>query len=233
VRVTVDPEQLALLFASLPEHGFSATGTMAMEVGGGSVGTTLYEMTWIDRTGRMTALDSSWTFQHSLSNGNVGWSLSPDGRRLAIGLNTNSGDDIWIKELPAGHCRDSPSTRVGATRWTPTESRSHHRGRGWLLRQRPADGTGKEQVLVETPAAEPPRGTWSRAGDWLVRVGGNGPTSAQHPTFRPGVNGAPMELPRLRRRVGAGALARREVVGLCLGRDRAERGVRSPLPQRG
>ena len=194
-------DNLALLFAGIfPNMTFSATGTMVMEMGGGSDGIPLYEMTWIDRTGRTTALDSGWTFQHSLSNGNVGWSLSPDGRRLAIGLNTDSGDDIWIKELPAGPLSrltfDSASEQ--RPRWTPDgKSVTYIVDGAGSLRQRPADGTGKEQVLVETPTIPNLlEGTWSRAGDWLVlRVGGNGPTKLRNIlAFRPGVDSAPMEL---------------------------------------
>jgi Tol biopolymer transport system component len=157
-------------------------------------------MTWIDRTGRRTALDSSWTFRHSLSNGNVGWSLSPDGRRLAIGLNTNSGDDIWIKELPTGPLSrlTFDSTSEERPRWTPDGKSVTYIVDGFgSLRQRPADGTGKEQVLVETPATPNLlEGSWSRNGEWLLlRVGGSGPTKLRNIlTFRPGVDSTPREL---------------------------------------
>jgi serine/threonine-protein kinase len=194
-------DNLALLFGGFfPNLTFSANGTMAMEVGGEGQGALLYEMTWIDRTGQLTSLDSSWTFQHSISNGNVGWSLSPDGKRLAIGLNTNSGDDIWIKELPAGPLSrltfDSASEQ--RPRWTPDgKSVTYIVDGAGSLRQRPADGTGKEQVLVETPATPNLlEGSWSRNGDWLLlRVGGNGPSKLRNIlAFRPGVDSAPMEL---------------------------------------
>jgi serine/threonine-protein kinase len=194
-------DNLALMFGGFfPNLTFSANGTMAMEVGGEGQGALLYEMTWIDRTGQLTSLDSSWTFQHSISNGNVGWSLSPDGKRLAIGLNTNSGDDIWIKELPAGPLSrltfDSASEQ--RPRWTPDgKSVTYIVDGAGSLRQRPADGTGKEQVLVETPATPNLlEGSWSRNGDWLLlRVGGNGPSKLRNIlAFRPGVDSAPMEL---------------------------------------
>jgi serine/threonine-protein kinase len=194
-------DNLTFLFAGLfPNITFSASGTMVMEIGGGVVGTPLYEMTWIDRTGRRTALDSSWTFRHSLSNGNVGWSLSPDGRRLAIGLNTNSGDDIWIKELPTGPLSrlTFDSTSEERPRWTPDGKSVTYIVDGFgSLRQRPADGTGKEQVLVETPATPNLlEGSWSRNGEWLLlRVGGSGPTKLRNIlTFRPGVDSTPREL---------------------------------------
>ncbi len=192
-------DNVARLFDVFPQLAFSASGTMAMEVGGGSVGTQLYEMTWIDRTGRMTALDSSWTFRHSLSNGNLGWSLSPDGKRLAIGLNTNSGDDIWIKELPTGPLSrlTFDSTSEERPRWTPDGQSVTYIVDGLsTLRQRPADGTGKEQVLVNTPNLVLLEGTWSADSEWLIlRVGGNGPTKLRNIlAFRPGVDSAPQEL---------------------------------------
>ena len=34
--------------------------------------------------------------------GNPGWTLSPDGSRLAIGLLTATGGDVWVKQLPNG-----------------------------------------------------------------------------------------------------------------------------------
>ena len=193
-------DNVALFLDVFPQLAFSASGTMTTEMGGGGSGALLYEMTWIDRTGRLTALDSSWTLRHSLSNGNLGWSLSPDGKRLAIGLNTNSGDDIWIKELPAGPLSrltfDSASEQ--RPRWTPDgKSVTYIVDGAGSLRQRPADGTGKEQVLVETPATlNLLEGTWSGNGDWLIlRVGGNGPSKMRNIlAFRPGVDSAPQEL---------------------------------------
>ena len=59
-------------------------------------------MVWVDRNGRVTPVDSGWTFRLTQFAGNYGWRLSPDGTRLAIGLNTPAGDDIWVKPLPRG-----------------------------------------------------------------------------------------------------------------------------------
>ena len=71
---------------------------------GGRIGGVLanYQMVWVDRAGVATPVDTAWTFNLTQSGANVGWALSPDGSRLAIGLNTGSGDDIWIKQLPTG-----------------------------------------------------------------------------------------------------------------------------------
>ena len=109
----------------------------------------------------------------------MGWALSPDGTRLAIGLNGTEGNDIWIKELD-----DGPLLRLT---YHPTEDarlRWSRDGRNvyFLSRRREqvsemyvqrADGAGDPQpVLVEKGRAlwdtdETPDGSWI-----VARVGG-------------------------------------------------------------
>jgi Tol biopolymer transport system component len=109
---------------------------------------------------------------------NRGWALSPDGSRLAIGLNTPSGDDIWVKQLPTG-----PVSRVSfdnapdyRPRWSPdgkTISYGSFRTEPSNdIFRRPADGTGTDEVALdlEQPIYE---GVWSGDGRWLLaRTGG-------------------------------------------------------------
>ncbi len=56
---------------------------------------------WVERTGRMTAVDSTWRGQFS------NLALSPDGRRLAVTVFSPDGEQVWVKELPTG-----PLTRL-------------------------------------------------------------------------------------------------------------------------
>ncbi len=202
IRGTAVPvlENLALLFGIIPNAAFSATGTLMMQTGGGGGAQLgLHDLVWIDRNGKTTPVDSMWTFRHSFSNGNAGWSLSPDGRRLAIGLYTNSGDDIWIKELPAGPLSrlTFDSTSEERPRWTPDgKSVTYIVDGAFTLRQRPADGTGREETLLRTqaPLLE---GFWSSDGTWLVvRTGGGAGAVGQRNiiALRPGVDSAPTEL---------------------------------------
>jgi len=201
VRGTPVPvlEDIALTFGVVPNLAFSANGTLVMEAGTGGGQLGINEMVWIDRGGRETPVDSSWSFRLSLSNLNVGWSLSPDGRRLAIGLNTNSGDDIWIKQLPGGPLSrlTFDSTSEERPRWTPDGKSVTYIVDGLnTFRQRPADGTGKETVLLDFPG-NLLEGFWSRDGAWLViRVGGNAGTIRLRNifAFRPGIDSAPKEL---------------------------------------
>ncbi len=191
---------VALLFGVIPNLAFSANGTLVMQSGTGGEQLAMYEMVWVDRTGRETPVDSSWQFRHSQSNGNAGWSLSPDGRRLAIGLNTDAGDDIWIKELPDGPLmkvtQDSASEE--RPRWTPDgQSVTYIVDGAGSLRRRPANGTGTEEVVLDTPGLLLLEGSYSRDGTWLLlRVGGNAGTSKIRNilALRPGVDSAPVEL---------------------------------------
>ena len=157
-----------------------------------------YNLVWVDRAGKVTPVDTSWTFQ-SVAAGNRGWSLSPDGRRLAIGLNTPSGDHIWIKELPAGPLSrltfDSGSEE--RPRWRPDgKAVTYSEYNTPFLLQRSADGTGKVDTIVraQVPLFE---GFWSRDGKWLIgRVGGIDVRRNDRRIigFRPGVDSAPAAL---------------------------------------
>ena len=55
-----------------------------------------YGLVWVDRAGRESPVDTALRFRHVQYGANAGWSLSPDGSRLAIGINTSAGDDIWV-----------------------------------------------------------------------------------------------------------------------------------------
>jgi serine/threonine-protein kinase len=150
-------------------------------------------MVWVDQRGRETAIDSSWAFSVTTFASNAGWALSPDGTRLAIGLNTSSGDDIWIKQLPAG-----PLSRVtfgaGAEyrpRWTPDGRRlifGLTGGESGVFAHR-ADGTGTDSLLYPGVFQE---GQLSPDGKWLVmRLGGSpGPGGRDIVGVRPGVDTA-------------------------------------------
>jgi serine/threonine-protein kinase len=131
----------------------SKSGTLTMVVGGRTVTGRTFEMVWVDRGGRQTPVDTSWKFQLTALANNHGWALSPDGSRLAIGLSTGSGDDVWVKPLPQGApyrvtFDPRPDMRP---RWT-ADSRFISfvtvRQPGGLYLHR-ADGAGADSVLFE------------------------------------------------------------------------------------
>ncbi|HEX5818169.1 MAG TPA: protein kinase [Gemmatimonadales bacterium] len=183
----------------------SSTGTLVLEVGGPTAGGSgqRHTLVWVDRTGTQRPVDSAWTFRLSRAGGNVGWSLSPDGTQLAVGLNNDAGDDIWIKELPAG-----PLSRVtfdsaneARPRWTRDGRSVTYLSQGGELRQRRADGTGgTENPLAPADRVKDPirEARWSPDGRWLViRTGGAAASQAGGRDIlglRPGIDSAPVPL---------------------------------------
>ena len=94
-------EQLAIS-TGIQLFRVSRSGMLVMSVGGRNVTGRTFGMMWVDRSGRETPVDTGWTFQLTSLANNHGWALSPDGSRVAIGLSTGAGDDIWVKPLPKG-----------------------------------------------------------------------------------------------------------------------------------
>jgi serine/threonine-protein kinase len=177
-----------------PSLALSTSGTFVMRMAATALNR--YEIAWVDRAGRETPVDTSWTFQVTAFAGNHGWALSPDGSRLAIGLNTDAGDDIWVKRLPRG-----PLSRISydqADDFRPRWSRdgafitfaSNREASG--LYQRRADGTGTDSLLFAGAIDE---GTWAPDGQWVVLRQGAASAAAggrDITGFRPGVDTAPV-----------------------------------------
>ncbi len=127
----------------------SRSGTLvtAPVVDGGSGA---YEMVWVDRSGRATPVDSGWKFNITRYLVDHGWALSPDDSRLAIGLNTDAGDDIWVKQLSRG-----PLSRITFDAVPEMRPRWSADGlfitftsaRPGILKHR-ADGVGSDSLLL-------------------------------------------------------------------------------------
>ncbi len=133
------------------------------------------EMVWVSRGGDVDAVDTTWRYS---SARNSGFALSPDGGRLAIGIHTDEGDDIWIKELDGG-----PLLRLTTAPaedeipgWTPDGQSvyfaSARAGNAQLYVQR-ADGAGSPLLLVSHPR-NIEEADMSGDGKWVaIRVGGS------------------------------------------------------------
>ena len=154
------------------KFALSRSGTLLMM--SGPAGSGLDEFVWVTRTGAATPVDSSWTFDPG--PGNWAWTLSPDGMRLAAGIHTAAGDNVWIKRLPHG-----PLSRLTFDsaadyfpHWSPdgrsvtfVSYRPVHdttRLRGWTKR---ADGVGEASLLYSYPS-DLAQALWSPDGKWLV-----------------------------------------------------------------
>ena len=151
----------------------SRSGTLVLRVDDGA-GEDPFEMVWVDRSGRVAPVDTSWKFDVSHYAADHGWALSPDGSRLAIGLYSGGADQIWIKQLPHG-----PLSRVStdpAPQVRPHWSRDGHAVNFLLLHllgglyQHRADGLGPDSALLKGGMDE---GIVSPDGAWIIVRGGS------------------------------------------------------------
>ncbi|MGK2933735.1 MAG: protein kinase domain-containing protein [Gemmatimonadaceae bacterium] len=120
----------------------------------------------LTRDGKMETIDTSWVGQfNSLA-------MSPDGRRLAVGMGIGtSALNIWVKLLDRG-----PLTRLsfgGRDRrpvWSP-DGKLVAFVRDTLTTgivvTRPADGTGSDRLLLRLPQ-QIQEVTWTRDGQWII-----------------------------------------------------------------
>jgi serine/threonine-protein kinase len=181
---------------NMPFH-VSASGTLVL-VKAAASHTGYYEMNWVDQTGRMTPLDTAWKFRMTGLEGDEGWALSPDEKRLAIGLSTSAGDGIWVKELPNGaaHRITYDTTPSYRPRWGPSGQYITFLGtnsaRGFAARR--ADGTGTDSTLLVGSFDE---GVITPDGKrYLLRGGAFGPIAGGRDiaSFRPGIDTLPQPL---------------------------------------
>ncbi|HTS89873.1 MAG TPA: protein kinase [Gemmatimonadales bacterium] len=196
-------DSIAMLEGVLPFFALSRTGTLVTRLGGPLSLTERFTMVWLDRAGHETPVDSSWTFRLTDFGANYGWSLSPDGKQLAIGLATDAGDDIWIKHLPRGPLSRATfdSASEYRPRWMPDGryllfgSNRAGAGAGGLYMRR-ADGTGSDSLIWRAPRGVF-EGQFSPDRRWLVfRTGGTMGQSGGRDIvgIRPGVDTTPVPL---------------------------------------
>jgi len=180
VGVPFDPEKLAITGPPIglvegigvEVGGFSANvalsdnGTLVYTTGAAIRGR---DPVWVARDGRESPVDSTWQPQGTIT----AFSLSPDGRALAVDLLQNGNDALWIKQIPTG-----PFSRLtfgDTANLRPTwsaDGRSliyvgNATTNGGTPMSRRADGTGSAQMLVRSPF------TWAhtfetRDGKWVV-----------------------------------------------------------------
>ncbi|MBK7784779.1 MAG: protein kinase [Gemmatimonadetes bacterium] len=122
----------------------------------------------VDRAGKSRVLDPAWLGRFNSVT------LSPDGRRLAVGISEGMGSMLWVKELDAG-----PLTRLtfagninyrGA--WMAdgrslSFSSDMHGPMTHLYRVR-ADGSDKPERLFPSDTAQIDEVDWSRDGQWVA-----------------------------------------------------------------
>jgi serine/threonine-protein kinase len=177
---------------------FSHEGT-ALYMLGDAVGSAGYEVVWVDRSGRATPVHSGWTFRPGGSD--WGMALSPNQERLALKMETDLGNDVWIKLLP-----DGPLTRFTFNdgedrmpRWAVDGQYVTFisvRGGNLDLYRRRADHTGDAELLLDYERSLA-QGFYSPNGEWVVlRTGGAAGVRGGRDIlgFRPDVDTIPVPL---------------------------------------
>jgi serine/threonine-protein kinase len=148
---------------------WSASGALVYVRGvGGSARNTIVR---VDHAGGVTPIDTAWSGSfNSLA-------VSPDGRRLAVGVGAGSGLNIWVKQLDRG-----PFTRLSfgnADRrpaWSPDGrlvAFIRDSGAVNAVVARPVDGSGPDRVLARLDR-QVQEVVWTADGGWLLLRTDNG-----------------------------------------------------------
>jgi serine/threonine-protein kinase len=177
-----------------PYLAVSQTGTLVMRTGTNAAARES-ELVIVDRSGGITQVDSTFTFRNTQFAGNFGWSVSPDGRKVAISISTASGDDIWVKPLDG-----SPAAKVTFSRGADTRPRWTPDGR-WIsfisdngIGLHRSDGTGQDSLLLAGSFDE---ALISRDNQWLLfRQGAKSAAAGFRDIFgiRMGIDTAPQDI---------------------------------------
>ena len=114
------------------------------------------QFAWFDRTGRQIELVGA-------PGGYRGVDLSPDGSRIAVHRHDGRGGDIWVLEQRGATTRLTfDATQDNSMPiWSPDGAEivfgSRRDGR-WGLYRKASNGTGAEELLVESDVSESPDG---------------------------------------------------------------------------
>ena len=185
-------------YGIVPLFALAESGALVGIVGPARNGT-LQHAILVDRDGRTSPFDSTWSFNPFAASANVGWSLAPDGTHLAIGISDGSRSSIFIKQM--GDVAPSRLTFDGSDdarpRWTPDSKAvtfiSSRNGK-YEIFQANANGIGGERVIAS--AQEPLlEAQYSSDMQWLVLRLGNGTTHSRDiHVMRVGVDTLPRPL---------------------------------------
>ena len=148
-----------------PGLGFSVSenGALAYRTG---AGTRNLQLTWVDRSGKLIeSVGVPGAYQ--------GPDLSPDGKRIAVHRHEGAGGDVWLVESAGGKTSRltfDASQENSSPIWSPDGSRivfGSRRNGKWGLYQKLSNGTGNDELLVESELVIMPM-SWSADGRFIV-----------------------------------------------------------------
>jgi serine/threonine-protein kinase len=148
-------------------------GTLLYVPGPAGAGSREAELVRVTREGRVTPVDSGWSFMPTV---NGGIRLSPDDRRLALGVISSAREEVWVKQLDQGpFVRLSLEGSGVRPEWSPDGRNVLYfgaRGAGQSdLRRRRADGAGTAEVLFDGSRAVWELQPTGDADRFVVRLG--------------------------------------------------------------
>ena len=125
------------------------------------------QLAWFDRTGKLVETLGT-------PGGYRGVDVSPDGKRIAVHRHDGNGGDIWLFDSARRgtmlRFTFDASQDNSMPIWSPDGNRiaygSQRKGK-WGLYQKPANGTGREEVLLEPDLPKIPM-SWSPDGKSIV-----------------------------------------------------------------
>jgi Tol biopolymer transport system component/predicted Ser/Thr protein kinase len=155
----------------------SENGALAYRIGAGIGGDRINSLAWYDRTGKLTAtLGEAGRYTNP--------AVSPDGIHVAVTAYdvSLSTSNIWVMDASRG-----TNTRLTFGRassddnavWSPdgkTIIFASNRSGYYDLYQKPADGSGQEQLLLKSDMEKRPT-NWSRDGHFLLYTEANPKTN--------------------------------------------------------
>jgi Tol biopolymer transport system component len=145
-------EGVGARFLGQADLSLSTEGTLAYTTG--ASGSSVSELAWVSREGRLSAVDPA--FRRPIFRSEP----SPDGRRVAMTLSEEERIDVWVKDLDTGPAvrLTFDDARHGALKWSPDGRELYFTGRtpgaSSSLQRAPADGSALPTKLRADPRAE-------------------------------------------------------------------------------
>ena len=152
------------VFAGVLAFSVSENGVLAYGIGPG--GAANLQMVWLDRQGKpIETLGPPGNYR--------GLDLAPDGTRVAAHRHDGQGGDIWVSDGRRGttaRLTFDASQDNSSPIWSPDGTRiafGSFRSGQWGLYQKPSDGTGNDELLLQSDVPVAPM-SWSPDGHSIL-----------------------------------------------------------------